>query len=92
MMWIASFSSRDAKSGTEASTQRESLHVTRAAAVELAISELEFEWIVRPSLALDRNAVAVAGEADAAAAGCLMLANRLAFAPSAEGISVEATP
>jgi hypothetical protein len=57
---------REKRDGGE-HTGEKALHVTRAAAVELAISELEFEWIVRPSLALDRNAVAVAGEADAAA-------------------------
>src|SRR5262249_25679926 len=49
-------------------TGEKALHVARAAAVKLAVSELELEGIARPSLALDRNAVAVAGQTDAAAA------------------------
>ena len=61
-MWIGSFSVRDVKSGTEARTQaRKSLHVARTAAIELAVAKLELERIARPGLAVDGNAVAVAG-------------------------------
>jgi hypothetical protein len=50
-------------------TGEKPLHVARATAVELAVTQLELERIARPGLALDRNAVAVAGEANAAFAG-----------------------
>ena len=85
-MWTGSFSSRDVKSGTKSSTEaRKPFMSQRAAAVKLAVSELEFERIARPGLALHRNAVAVAGEADTAFARRSDGRKQLAFAPSAEG-------
>ena len=66
-MWTGSFSSsRREKRHRVEHRGEEALHVARAAAVKLAVSELEFERIARPGLALHRNAVAVAGEADTA--------------------------
>ena len=46
----------------------EALHVAGAAAVELAVTRGERERVASPSLAFDRDAVAMAGKPDAALA------------------------
>src|SRR5262249_25852051 len=63
LLWVAAGEQRHRGEHTG----KKAIHVARAAAVKLAVSKLEFKRIARPSLALDRNAVAVAGKADAAA-------------------------
>ena len=67
MMWIGSFSVRAWNSGTEASTQaRKPFMSQEPRPIKLAVAERERERIACPALALDRHAVAVSGEADAA--------------------------
>ena len=66
-MWIGCFSvaGGEQRHGGENASE-EPLHVAGAAAIELAVAELKRERIARPSLSLDRNAVAMAGKPDAA--------------------------
>ena len=92
MQRLLQLARHEERHGSENASE-EAFHVAGATAIELAVTRGKRERVARPSLAFDRDAVAMAGKPDAAlAAAGPMVANRLAFAPSSEGIRVEATP